>query len=322
MTSEPPAAAGAGDDAAAAVRATTHALAVGISQPTRRRRYRRAKFLRLSTGRFVAITLVLIGTNLAASLFGPLPFIEFSFRRIDWLFVLGMIHTVLMVELSCVVLWSLAQRKVRFAIRSIGAMSASMAVILVGTGFYPTAYDAAQVMIVVGLTSALQICLGRSGWRLLQSPRRRIDSIPKIQFSLRTMAYGTLGTSVVLALRTYLPLSASDGLTTLDLWLSVIEFATVRALLPIAVAIGCFGIDRAMPRLVYLLAVTIAITALPIFWSWPQDIPLSESNGFLLWSLAFAIVPTAALAAVLLVVRHVYGLRLVRVPRKVARSLE
>ena len=91
------------------------------------------------------------------------------------------------------------------------------------------------------------------------------------------------------------------------------------AMISITAIFACLSLARWYWRFGGLLAATAGSAAIVVFVvtadsGWDSEFMI---DVFVLYA-----AQATFMAAVLLVVRHVYGLRLVRVPRKVARSLE
>ncbi len=319
MTSELPAAAGADEDAAAAVRASSVALASGHSQPTRRRRFREAKFLKLSSEQFLLTCVLLVALEAVAGLQVRKFYV---FTTIDQQsLVYGLLSGMMLACVCLATLWALGQRQINRAARFFASL------ILAVAGLGALMHASIGLGIVAGATNFLVTAymverFQRQGLRLLRAPRASHQRKMQFQLSLRTLLEVTIVISIFFALRLAF---RSDWRAPYSPLRHAVGIAISQGVAPAATAfvfvVGWFAVDRLVVRT--LLMASAVLVDVGITWSGLGNMP-QEYVTLLLLRISL---PTygglaIAMAIALMFVRRIYGLRLVRVPRRVARSSE
>jgi hypothetical protein len=319
MTSELPDAAGADDDAAAAVRETTGAIDSGRSQPTSRRRFRRANFLKLSSEQFLLTCILLVAFDAVAG-FQVRKF--FVLTTLDQQSLIhGLLSGVMQAFVCLTTNWALGQRSVdragRYFAALILAVAGSGALMHARIGF-GIAAGATIFLVTAFLIERLQ----RRSFRLLHASRPNRQMRIRFQISLRTLLEVTVVVSVFFAIRLafkcdwygpYDPVRQLVGIATSQ--------GAVPAVTAFAFVVAWFAVDRFPARA--LLMTFLILLNVGNSWSALGNMP----NEYVAMFLLRISLPTYSGFAVAMVVAltlagRVYGLRLVRVATRVRRSIE
>ncbi|MGD9644730.1 MAG: hypothetical protein AB7U73_03395 [Pirellulales bacterium] len=296
---------------------------------------RRANFLRLSSRRFVVISMALIALNLAAVACWPawhaLVDVLFDYlRRPNFLgiplaqFILGTLYDgSLFLAVSCQVFWSLAQQRVSFIMRT-------MVAVLLGTSLSFTWRACNTVSSFLDrweywffgsffATTAAMLLLWMHcrGWRLVPTNRLFTHVRRRLQISLLELMVILVAVSAwfagLLLMRHFRFEAESSREFPSAYWIFEQSFVDGSVCAAIAVGVLFSSLAFVGPKrcVIGLLVALAAHTALVTIrnpselsnWEWE----LMARTRLLLYDVAII----GALAAVLLAIRRIYGLRLV-----------
>jgi hypothetical protein len=294
----------------------------------------RASFLRMTPARFAVACAVIVLINLSGWWF-PVAWLSALDKFVGSHppeRIVAVLHGgAVFFGLNGLVLWSLVQRRVPRVLSVVAAIALAMSGAMGWHSLLSPRHGVVQAFggAIYAVSSAGLICwLRRQGLGLvqnrhLQSSRARGGwPLPRWRFSLRAVFVAALMLSAAFAVRRLLAGTASLGPTVIWNWETMIGvFSAEQAVLTVAVAWSCFAVRGMGARALGLLAIVVFAGALRAFLLSGTSVE-SFAGANLAAGLAYDVGRVCALAALLTVVRRCYGLRLVRVPKRVVRSSE
>ena len=220
-------------------------------------------------------------------------------------------------------LWSFGQRRIPRSGCQLGAA------VLVASGmvgwFYNSSLFSAGMATLASLSCLATLALAlralrRRGYRVSRWQNIGTSRTPVFQFSLRSLILLMLVASLLSTFRIWVgwvryPMSHE----LIEPLMYGLFLGLMPAMISITAIFACLSLARWYWRFGGLLAATAGSAAIVVFVvtadsGWDSEFMI---DVFVLYA-----AQATFMAAVLLVVRRVYGLRVVRVPRRVARSLE